>query len=461
MFNRIDIDEGFILIAAKPWFFSLKLCPWAALYEKRPMNFHKNRTLIILAFLMAFLPLPAAGYDLDLQSSTYLHLYQEDQITGPDADYAPLYEYLSLDLWETGRPEFSFHLYGWGRTDLADQSGSDTGDGHLSSAQIRYRSNNGSSQVRVGRVFLAEGTTLEAIDGVHIRKSLGKTGFTLFGGNPNEDDESEGSRGDTLAGARGFFISPGKMEIGLNYLHEDGDFGGDDREEAGADLWLKPAASLEITGHALYNLSTSGIASDDLSLRFSLSPDLDFIIASEGYAYDDLFQTVTNPAFLSSNINPADEVRIMRGGFSWSPAGGLDVHGALQTTDHKEADPGDNTRTEIGLDLDTEAFLDRIGLRLASQAGDLPENEYSELRAYCMASMGSFRWSLDALALMYEEKINGEDQTTQVVGSAGWKLTDNFDVSGDLRITRSPVYDEDMAVVLRARYDFGTGSGAN
>jgi hypothetical protein len=250
------------------------------------------------------------------------------------------------------------------------------------------------------------------------------------------------------------------MEVGLNYLHEDGDFGGDEREEAGTDLWLKPTDSLEVTGHALYNLSTSGIASDDLSLMLSLSSNLGVIIASEGYTYENLFQTVTNPAFLSSNINPADEVRIMKVEINWTPVGRLEIHGAFKNTDHKEADPGDNTRTEIGLDLDTPAFLDRIGLRLASQTGDLPENEYNELRAYFMASMGSFRWSLDALALMYEEKISGEDQTTQFVGSAGWKLTDNFDLSGDLRVTRSPVYDEDLAVVLRARYDFGTGSGA-
>lgn len=310
-------------------------------------------------------------------------------------------------------------------------------------------------------MLLTEGTTLEALDGLHYRQSLVNIGFSLFGGNPNEGGGPEDSRGDTLAGARGFFISPGKMEIGLNYLREDGDFGGDEREEAGTDLWLKPTDSLEITGHALYNISTSGLASDDLSLMLSLSSSLGIIIASEGYSYENLFQTVTNPAFLSSNINPADEVRIMKGEINWSPVGRLEVHGAFRNTDHKEADPGDSTRTEIGLDLDTKTLLDKIGLRVASQAGDLPENEYSEMRAFCMATMGSVRWSLDALALTYEEKIGGEDQTTQLVGSAGWKLTDKFDLSGDLRMTKSPVYDEDLAIVLRARYDFGNGSGAN
>jgi hypothetical protein len=429
--------------------------------KERPMNFLKSKTLIIAAFVIASLPLPAAGYDLDLRSSTYLHMYQVDQVAGPDTDHAPLYEYLSLDLWEVGRPELSFHLYGWGRTELGEESGTDSGDGHLSSAQVRYRSSSGNSKIRFGRMFLTEGTTLDALDGLHLKHSLGRTGFSLYGGKPNESDESKDARGDVLAGARAYYIFPGKMEIGLNYLHEDGDFGGDEREETGTDLWFKPTASMEITGHALFNLSTEGIASDDLSLRLSLSPNVEVTLASEGYTYENLFQTVTNPAFLSSNINPADEVRIMKGEFSWKPFDKLDVHGALKNTDHKETDPGDNTRTEIGLDLDTTAFLDRVGIRLATQTGDLPENEYSEMRAYCMATTGSFRWSLDALALIYEEKIGGEDQTTQVVGSAGWKMSDKLDLSGDIRMTKSPIFDEDLAVVLRARYELGPGSGAN
>lgn len=425
------------------------------------MGLRRFLLLIFLFPLVAFQPASSQGSSLDLQSSTYLHLYQEDQILGPDVDHAPLYEYLSLDVWEAGRPEMSLHLYGWGRTELGDESGYDTGDGHLSSALLRYRSRTGSSQVSLGRMFIAEGTSLEALDGLHLTKSLGRAGFTFYGGTPNEDDRSEDLRGDTLAGVRGFFILPGRMEIGLNYLQEDGDFGVDEREEAGTDLWFKPSTSLEITGHALYNLSTSGLASDDLSLRFSLTPNLEITLATEGYVYEDLFQTVTNPAFLSSGINPSDEVRIVRGAFNWNPVRQLEIHGALKTTDHKEADPGDNSRTEIGLDLDTKILVDRVGLRLSDQAGDLPENEYRAMRVFCMTAMGSFRWSLDVLAQMYEEKINGEDQTTQVVGSAGWKLTDNFDVSGDVRVTRSPVFDEDLAVVLRARYDFGSGSGAN
>ena len=426
------------------------------------MTLLKTKAAIILVLMMAALPTLAAGYDLEVQSSTYLHLYQQDQISGPDSDYAPLYEYLSLDVWEAGQPEFSFHLYGWGRADLRDETGSGSSDGHLSSAQIRYRSKGGGSKIRAGRILLTEGTAMESLDGLLVRKSLGRTGISLFGGKPVGGDGSEDARGDTLAGARGYFILPGKMEIGLNYLQEDGDFGGEDREEAGTDLWLKPTSSVEITGKALYNLTTSGLASDDLSVRLTLSPTLGFTVASEGYVYEDLFQSVSNPAFLSSAINPADEVRIVRGEINWSPVDWLvDVHGADKTTDHKEDDPGNNTRTEIGLDFDTTVLLDKIGVRLASQTGDLPENEYNEMRAFCTASKGSIRWSIDALALMYEEKIGGEDQTTQVVGSAGWKLTDNLDVSGDIRITKSPVFDEDLAVMLRARYDFGTGSGAN
>ena len=423
------------------------------------MNLPKSKTLIILAFLMAFVPLPAAGYDLDLQSSTYLHLYQVDQVSGPEIDYAPLYEYLSLDIWEMGRPELSFHLYGWVGFDLGEESELDSADGYLSTAHLDYRQRNNNGLLRVGRIFLTEGTAMEAFDGIHVRESFGKIGFALYGGVPNEGEGIDNL--DSLMGGRVFILAPGWLELGLNYLQEDGDFSGENREEAGADLWIRIADSIEITGSSVYNLSTSGLASDDISLRLSLASNLDVTVQSAGYSYEDLLQTVTNPAFHSSNINPEDEVRTMRGGFNWNLAGRFDLHGAMKSTDHKEADPGDNTRTEMGIDVDIESYFDKIGIAVSNQEGDLPENEFRELRAYCMASKGSFRWSLDALALMYEEEISGEDQTTQFVGSAGWQLSDNFDLSGDLRITRSPVYDEDLAVMLRARYDFGTGSGAN
>lgn len=425
------------------------------------MNLLKTSMMIVIALLIATVPISAKGYDLDIHSDTYLHLYQQDQVSGPDTDHAPLYEYLSLDIWEAGRPEFSFHLYGWGRADLKEETDPDSDDGYLSSAHIRYLSKGGNSQIRAGRMFLIEGTTVETLDGLHLRTSLGTTGLAIFGGSPNGGG-SEDSRGDMLTGARSYYIIPGKMELGLNYLEEDGDFDGEKRQEAGTDLWFKPAPSVEITGHALYNLSTSGLASDDLSLNLTLSPTLDFAVATQGYIYEDLFQSVTNPAFLSSVINLDDEVRIMEGEFNWSPVNWLvDIRGAYKNTSHKEDDPGDNNRAEIGLDLDTTVILDRIGFRLASQTGDLPENEYSSMRAFCTARSGSMRWSLDALAITYEEEISGVDQTTQFVGSAGWELSDSLDVSGDVRITKSPVFDEDLAIVLRARYDFGAGSGAN
>ena len=416
--------------------------------------------LAALLLLTILSPGLGRGADLDLRSSTYLHLYQVDQPIGPDAQYAPLYEYLSLDLWEVGRPELSLHLNGWGRLDLGDESGSDTGTGYLSSGHLRYRSASGQGRLSLGRMLVSEGTSLEAIDGLHVWESLGRAGIALFGGRPNSSEASQDLRGDTLVGARTFFLLPGRMEIGLNYLQEDGDFDGEERQEAGTDLWLQPTDSLQVTGRALYNISTSGLASDSIALNFSVTPNLDLTLASAGYSYRDLFQAVTNPAFLSTVLNPDDEVRILRGDIHWNPASGLGVTATVQSTDHSQDDPGDTSRSQLAMEFIKPLIFDRIGVQAADQKGDLTENEYTEWRAYCMASVGNLRLSLDALTMNYTEEIDGEDQTIQVVGSVGMNLFDKVDLSSDVRLTRSPVFDEDVAVFLRARYNLGSGSGA-
>lgn len=412
--------------------------------------------LIVVLVTTATLSVPSTvvGTDLELRSETYLGFYQVDQPIGQDTDHATLYEYISLDAVKVGHPGISLHLNGWARFSLADETGGDGTDNSLSSAHAYYRYYDDRGQIRLGRFLLTEGTSFEALDGIHLRQSFGRIGLSIFGGSPNSDGGSERDRGDLLTGARTFLLSPGRFEVGLNYLSEDGDFGGEEREEAGADLWYRPAETLEVTGRFLYNLTTSDLASNDLSLFVKLTSNMDMVVGTSGYRYVDLFQTVTNPAFAGTPVNLDDEVRVLTGKIQWHPVSRLNFFGSLTSTDHKEDDPGDIDRSEMGLDITFPTFLEKIGLRTAIQTGDRTENEFSEIRGYAIMSAGSLRFSLDALTMMYEEEISGEDQTIQVVGSAGWKSADSLDVSGDLRFTKSPVFDEDFTVVLRASYAF-------
>ena len=272
------------------------------------------------------------------------------------------------------RPELSLHVNGWTRQSLADDTGEDTAQSSLSSAYAYYRYNDNRGQVKLGRFLLTEGTSFEALDGVHLKQSFGGVGFSLFGGTPNSDSASENDRGDLLAGTRAFILSPGRFEMGLSYLTEDGDFGGEDREEAGTDLWFRPTGNVEITGQILLNLTTSALASDDISLLVKPSSKLEVTLGSSGCRYGDLFQAVTNPAFSGSLINHDDEVRVLTGRLQWRPLPRFDLFGAVRSTDHKENDPGDTSRSEIGLNISFPGFLEKIGLQTAVQSGDQPEN---------------------------------------------------------------------------------------
>jgi hypothetical protein len=393
--------------------------------------------------------------DMELSSDTYLHLYTVDQPFDQDEDRAFLFEYISLDMVKIGKyPGLSLHVSGWASLDVADEAEGDTDTGSLSGAYAYYRYNDNHGQAKLGRFLLSEGTCFEALDGVHVKQSFGRGGLSLFGGSPNPDGTSSGERGNLLTGARVFFLSPGMFEVGLNFLTEDGDFRGEEREEAGTDLWFRPTESLEFTGQVLYNLTTSGLAFDDFSLLLKPSSRVQVTLGSSGFRYGDLFQAVTNPAFSESLVNPEDEVRVVSGRIQWSPAPRMDLYGAVRSTDHREDDPGDTDRSEIGVNISFPGLIEKVGVQTAFQSGERIENEYSEIRGFVMLASGSLTFSVDAMALAYGEEISGEDKGLQVVGSAGWSPAGPVAISGDLRFTQSPVFEEDLAVVLRANYLF-------
>jgi hypothetical protein len=423
------------------------------------VNLHGLLKTTVVCVALVLTGHAANGAEVDLRTSTYLHFYQVDQLLGPDTSHAPLYQYLSLDVREANSPDLSFHLYGWGRLDLQEETDPDMSQGHLSSAHARYRHREGQGQVRAGRFFITEGTAMEALDGVYLKESFNGFGVALFGGVPNGDEDTEVDRGDTLAGTRVWIAVPGRIETGLNYLYEDGDFEGDKRQEAGLDLWLQPTGGTFVTGKLLYNLSTSDLASGDLTMFFQPGDNVDLSLAGASYKYHDLFQSVVNPAFSDSALDPDDEVTTISGSVEWRSSQLLTLLGSAKMINHKLDDPGGVMRTEAGFDLALGGDVSIAGLRLANQSGDLAENEYNDLRGFSTFSVGRLAFALDALLTAYEEQIDGEDQALRFVGSVGWKISPLLKISGDLRLTRSPVYDEDVSAVLRLDYGHGVGSG--
>jgi hypothetical protein len=126
---------------------------------------------------------------------------------------------------------------------------------------------------------------------------------------------------------------------------------------------------------------------------------------------------------------------------------------------HDKDSIGDATRGELGLKYSYNNRRDAAGLSVAVVSADRDENEYQEYRGYVTHSIAKWRFALDALTQRYQQAIFGVKNAYQVVGSAGYQVLEILQLSGDLRYTKSPRFDEDYAGLIRASLSFGTGTG--
>jgi len=415
----------------------------------------------LLLLLPALIPAPCQAADITLSSRSYLLSYQRDVTGGDDKNYVPLYEYLSADASNLGDMPVSFHFYGWGRLDLADDTNDDNGyNGDLGSAYFQYLHPTGNAEMRLGRFFFTEGTAAEIMDGIFLkaRTPVG-FGLSLFGGIPVERSITSTDTGDSIYGGRLFFARSGFTEIGVTYLMENGDFQGDDREMVGGDLWVQPFKGVEISGRASYNISTSALAQQRYVLRLTSISRLDVAAGYEEYKYKDLFQTALNSAFLSPSIDPGDKVQVVFATVDIEVATGWTIEGGVKAIQHDASDPGDATRVEAGLRHAYNDSKDLCGLSAAIVSADQAENEYQEYRIFGTYSLDVWRFTLDALTQQYKEQNSGIKDAYQVVGTAGWQVLPYLKLSGDVTYTRSPRFTEDYAGLVRASLDLGTTTG--
>lgn len=418
---------------------------------------------VIFGFLLALNP-AASGAEFSLSSRTYLLYFRQDLTGGNKQTFAPAYEYLSGDARNLGGVPLSFHFYGWGRLDLADDTGTGNRSGDLGSAYVQYLHPTGNAEIRLGRFFLTEGAAMETIDGLFIK---GRTpwgiGLSAFGGSPVEMSivSPPTEKGDSIYGGRVFYAYPGFIEIGGSYLEEKGTFVGNNRKEIGGDLWLRPVRPIELIGRATYNDSTRGMAFQRYMARVTPVAPLTLSGGYEAYSYIDYFQTALNPVFLAPNVDNTDKVRIVFGIIDWEIVKNVVLTGGYRKIRHDLKDPGTVDRVEGGLRYSYNDHKDAMGLSGAVVTGDLPENGYQEYRAFVTYSPGRFRFTADGLTHRYKEPINGKKTEYQAVASAGVRLASALKVSGDFRYTQSPTFKEDYAGLLRIALDFGTGAGGS
>ncbi|MBE0569365.1 MAG: hypothetical protein IH576_01865 [Deltaproteobacteria bacterium] len=415
----------------------------------------------VTLFPPVLIPGGAAAAELSLSSRSYGLLYEREQAGGEKNSYAPLYEYLSADVADLGGKNVSLHFYGWGRVDLADDSGSDSSSGEVSSFYAEYLHPEGNAQAKLGRFFLTEGSAMDTIDGVFVKATTPVgVGVSLYGGVPVEYSILAGrEKGDSIYGARVFYARPGIAELGVSYLNEDGSTEETDRELYGGDLWVQVAKGVELTGRASYNRTTHGMASQRYAVRVMPGAGLDISAGYESYDYEGLFGPTLNPAFVFPALDNTDEVRTIFGVVDWGFAPGWTLEVSGKHIRHDKSDPGDANRVEAGLRRGYNKNRDMAGLSAAFVAGDRAENEYREMRAFATWSPDRLRFTLDGIVQNFKQEISGKKNAYQVVATAGYRLLEALQLSGSLTCTRSPSYDYDYAGLVRLSYDLSVATG--
>ena len=120
-----------------------------------------------LALLLILLPGDAFGARTQIQSETIFRYLERDTGTDDDAAVLPVYEYLRIDSGELEDYGLSFHLQGWGRTDLADSGYyDDQTTGELLYGYLEYTRKTNRCAVRFGRQYVFEGVANETVDGL-------------------------------------------------------------------------------------------------------------------------------------------------------------------------------------------------------------------------------------------------------------------------------------------------------
>ncbi|MDT8422015.1 MAG: hypothetical protein RQ754_16425, partial [Desulfuromonadales bacterium] len=195
--------------------------------------------IFLALFLLGILPAYTFGAEISLKSDTIFRFFERDTASEQDAAVLPGYEYLQLDGGQLDDYGLSFHLYGWGRADFADNDYyEDQTAGELLYGYLQYRQEANRFSARLGRQYVFEGVANDAIDGLRLSSDLGDY-FTLslYGGQPVGLDATQGRSGDSIFGGRLAHRFGTRYEIGVSYKEIDNE-SETAEEKFGVDLSL-------------------------------------------------------------------------------------------------------------------------------------------------------------------------------------------------------------------------------
>lgn len=406
-------------------------------------------------------PISVGAAEIRVQSDTLFRGFERDTATQKNAAVIPFYEYLQIDVDTPDEPGLAFHLYGWGRADLADNDYyTDATEGELLYGYLEYSRKMARFNAKLGRQQVFEGVANEAVDGLRLSSDLGPYfSGSIYGGLPVALDSDNGTSGDSIYGGRLAHHLAGWYDLGISYKKIRND-GTNADEITGFDLSAYLPYNVSLSGSSSYNLESDGWGEHSYELHFPLGP-----VALRPYfqefQYEDYFTTGANSAspfrFLADT---GERLRVggtdvtLQAGDSWVLVAKAKQYDYQVLDDSSQYAAAQATWSSGG-------GQSQIGGEFGYMNGNAAQNDYYLLRLFsywdqlpegCPVDFVSS----DAIIVDYDQAIYGEERSLFISLAAGKKFLDDtleLKLSGDY--SKDPYFDEDLRGMLTASYRFG------
>lgn len=419
---------------------------------------HFSARIISLAGLALLVGKPAIvpAAEIRLRSDTLVRAMERDIGGVKDRAVVPGYEYLQIDAGQLSSAGVSFHSYGWGRFDFADNDFfEDRSDGELLYGYLRYADPANGLDIRAGRQYIAAGVGNDAIDGLSVGGVLGTwLVASAYGGQAVGFASTEGRNGDSIYGGRLGFRQSRYGELAASYkILDNNDITAE--ETLGVDLAFFLPAGIDLLGFSSRNLDSKGWAEHAYELRIPVKA-VSFRPHFGQFDYEHYFGTGVNTVnpFRVLAIN-GEKLRVMGLDTSWRHSEALEFGLKLKGNDY---DRKDASSYASGLAVWHGDKLTQTGLEIGYMNGDLDRQKYllARLHGYLDGLAGTGFVSGDVIWVCYDQPIHGEDNSLVVslgAGRAFWDEALEIKLSGDY--SRDPYFDSDVRGLLAVtfRYD--------
>jgi len=398
----------------------------------------------------------AMAAEVHFQSDTLVRVFERDTSSGNDQLVAPGYEYLQLDIGALQSRGLSFHFYGWGRADFADNDYyQDQTAGEILYGYLEYAKPSSSFVTRLGRQNIFEGVANETVDGLWLSSDLGKHfGVSLYGGQPAGLDGTGGRDGDSIYGGR--IANFGRIySVGLSYKKSEND-SNTAAEMAGVDYALYLPGEVSVFGKSTYNVDSDDFAEHSVEAHvhfgaINLRPHFSH------YKYADYFGTGANARNPFQILAQSDEKLTEYG-----------TDATWRRSEHwgygakvRRYDP-DNNDSSTFLSLLTTWYgeqTNQIGGEVGYLFGDGTGNDFVLMRLYgywdALPSGMPFGFlSADLMYTLYDKEIYGEDASVFASLGCGWTLLENLALKASADYSQDPYFDNDLRGIVSMSYRF-------